>query len=80
MAHLNRSNAEDAQSIRSTILVDYVSDDDNIVDGTESVGDYVEPGEIDSQFAEDTRSDDHCCVVVAATDPCFHWKGQGEVG
>ena len=55
-------------------------DGDNIVDGTESVGDYVEPREIDSQFAEDARSGDHCCVVVDFTDHCFHWKGRDEVG
>jgi len=60
-------------------LFDYVSDDDNIVDGKESVGYYVESGEIHSQFAEDARSDDHCCVVVDATDHGFHWKGQDEV-
>jgi len=58
----------------------FVSDDDNIVDGTESVGDYVEPGEIDSQFAEDARSDGHSCAEVEAAEHCFHWKGQDEVG
>jgi len=58
----------------------FVSDDNNIVDGTESVGDYLEPGEIDSQFAEDTRSGGHSCAEVETADYCFHWKGQDEVG
>ena len=80
MDHLNRSNAEDAQGIRSTIFFDYVSGDDNNVDGSDSDVGYVEPGGIDFQFAEDARSDDHCCTEVDAIDSCFRWKRQDEVG
>jgi hypothetical protein len=58
----------------------FVSDDDNIVDGTDFVGDYVEPEEFDFQFAEDAWSDSHSCAEVDAADHCFHWKGQDEVG
>jgi hypothetical protein len=34
----------------------------------------------ESQFAEDAMSDDHCCAEVDATESCFHWKGQDEMG
>jgi len=40
----------------------------------------VEPRESDSECAEDTRSDDHCCTGMYATDNCIHWTGQDEVG
>jgi hypothetical protein len=36
-------------------LFDCVSEDDKIFDRKESVGDYLEKGEIDSHFAEDAR-------------------------
>jgi hypothetical protein len=41
-AGLYRSNAECGESNRALVLSDYVSDDDNIDDGTECDGDYVE--------------------------------------
>jgi hypothetical protein len=63
------------------ILFGDVSDGDSIDDAKESEENYVEPKENDSECAEDARSDDdHCCTEMYATDNCFHWKGQDEVG
>jgi hypothetical protein len=64
------SFADDAKGIRSTILFHDVNDDDGIVDGTESDGDYLETRESDLQCAEDARSDDHCCTHREAIDNC----------
>lgn len=46
MDHLYRNNAEDAKRIRALLLSDYVRFDDNIDDGTEPNGNYVEPREL----------------------------------
>jgi hypothetical protein len=61
-------------------MSDDVSDDGSIDDETDCVGDCVESKEGDSDNAEDAKSDDYCCNGADATDKCFHWKGQDEVG
>jgi hypothetical protein len=47
---------------------------------TECDGDNVESREGDSEDAEDCTSDDNCCNEMGATENCFHWRGQDEVG
>jgi hypothetical protein len=78
---LDPSNAEDAVCILEMILSDDVSDNDSIDDETESDdASYVEPREGRAECTRDATSDDECCSEVEATDNCFHWKGQDEVG
>jgi len=78
MGRLYRRNARDVEGIRAMILSDDASD--SINDGTEFDGNYVEMTEGDSACAEDAMSDGYSCNEMDATDSCFQWKGQDEVG
>lgn len=81
MDYLDPSNARDAECIRAMVISDDVRDDDSINDGTESDDDsYVERREDGAKCTGDAMSDDDCCSDVNATDNCFQWKGQDEVG
>ena len=60
------------------VLSDNVSD--GIDDGTEFDENYVEMTEGDSACAEDATSDGYSCNEMDATESCFQWKGQDEVG
>jgi hypothetical protein len=75
---LYRRNARVAESIREIILSEDVSD--SIDDGTEFDENYVETRECGSGCAEDATSDGYSCNEIDATDSCFQWKGQDEVG
>ena len=74
------STEVDAQRIRAVVRSDDGIDDDSIDDRTECDGGYAEPRNRDSENAEDTTSDDARSNEVDASDSCFNWKGQGEVG
>jgi hypothetical protein len=78
MGRLCRKNGRDAEGIREIILSDNVSD--SIDDGTEFDENYVDMTEGDSACAEDAMSDGYSCNEMTATDNCFQWKGQDEVG
>ena len=55
-------------------------DDDSIYDGTGSDEYHVELTQGGTECTEDVTSDNYCCDEVDATEYCFHWKGQDEVG
>ena len=63
------SNAEDTECSHAVVLSDDVTD--NIIDdGTESVGDYVDPRG-DSESAGDATLYDDCWNEVNSVDSCF---------
>jgi hypothetical protein len=71
MDRLFRRNGEGVERIRAIILFDDVRDDYGIYDRAESDENYVEPGEGDSEGAEDATLDDYCCSELDTTDKLF---------
>ena len=68
----------EAAGIRAMIQFDDVRG--SIDDGTEFGENYVQMTEDDPTYAEDATSDGYSCYEMVATDSCFQWKGQDEVG
>jgi hypothetical protein len=79
MDRLYRSNAEDAERIRAMIL----SDDMMVttpVTGRNAMEIMWNREKVFVKSAEDATLDNYCCNEMNATDSCFHWKGEDEVG